>query len=47
MKKILSIDFDIIMAPCIEIYNDMVPSLDWKELEKIPQLKVLTADLIH
>lgn len=47
MKKILSIDFDIIMAPCIEIYNNMVPSLDWRELEKIPQLKVLTADLIH
>lgn len=47
MKKILSIDFDIIMAPCIEIYNNMASSFNWKELEQIPQLKVLTADLIH
>ena len=24
MKNILTIDFDIVMAPCIELYNNMV-----------------------
>jgi hypothetical protein len=31
MKNILSIDFDIIMAPTIELYNNKVPQSDWEE----------------
>lgn len=45
--KILSIDFDIIMAPSIQLYNDMVPMLSWDELLKNPQLILSQADLIH
>lgn len=32
MKNIVTIDFDIIMAPCINLYNDFVPRLSWNEL---------------
>ena len=42
--NIVSIDFDIIMAPSIEFYNNMVgnPTLFNDDL-----VKVFTADLIH
>lgn len=45
MKNIITIDFDIIMAPCIELYNNMVPDKSWEELQEIPQIHTLTADL--
>ena len=32
MKTILSIDFDIVMAPSIEIYNAIVPKYNWEEI---------------
>ena len=31
MKKILTIDFDIIMAPSIELYNNKVHPNCWEE----------------
>ncbi len=39
IPKILSIDFDIIMAPCIKLYNDMCddrenPTVIWQRLEQ-------------
>lgn len=45
MKNIVTIDFDIIMAPCIDLYNNLVPEANWHELRNIPQLNVLTADM--
>ena len=30
---VLSIDFDIIMAPTIEYYNHMTPQRDWEEIQ--------------
>lgn len=48
MKNILSIDFDIIMAPSIELYNNKVPQSDWGEsLLQDPYFQLATADLIH
>ena len=35
--KILTIDFDIIMEPSIQLYNDMVPERPWEDnLLKFP-----------
>lgn len=47
MKTILSIDFDIIMAPSISIYNDKVPSASWDVLQKEPLYNLTYADLNH
>ena len=47
MKNILSIDFDIIMAPTIWLYNGLVPRTSWDELLETPQIQLATADLIH
>lgn len=48
MKNIITIDFDIIMAPCIQLYNNMVPNFNWEQLRKtFPQMQLLNADLIH
>ena len=30
--NVLSIDFDIIMAPSINLYNNMVPQTHWEKL---------------
>lgn len=46
MKNIVTIDFDIIMAPSIELYNDSVKK-GWDYLLQFNQMKLLTADLIH
>ena len=35
LKRILSIDFDIIMAPSIELYNDKVPGLSQEKLIEV------------
>ncbi len=35
MKKILTIDFDIVMAPSIEEYNHLIPSHSWEQILKI------------
>lgn len=44
--NVLSIDFDIIMAPSINLYNNMVPGLKWDELLKnLPNLSTTPADL--
>ena len=45
MKNILTIDFDIIMAPCIELYNNMVPEMDWDIMTDFPQGQLFNADL--
>lgn len=46
--KILSIDFDIIMAPSIELYNERVPGMNWEELTTaFPLLAFCQADLTH
>lgn len=34
MKNIITIDFDIIMAPCIQLYNNIVPNFNWEQLRK-------------
>ena len=48
MKNIITIDFDIIMAPCIGLYNNMVPEWSWEQLKRdFHQLKLLNADLVH
>lgn len=47
MKNILTIDFDIIMAPCIDLYNNLVPFTPWDKLLKNPYIELATADLIH
>lgn len=48
MKNILSIDFDIIMAPTINLYNGKVPAVKWEgELENDKYLQLATADLQH
>lgn len=44
---ILTIDFDIIMAPSIELYNDKVPKISWEELLNDPYYQLLTTDNIH
>lgn len=44
MKTILSIDFDIIMAPSIELYNSYVPQVNWTNLKNLPYLKNLQYD---
>ena len=45
---VLSIDFDIIMAPVIEYYNNMVPQRDWNSIqEENPGLITPKADLKH
>lgn len=44
--NVLSIDFDIIMAPSINLYNNMVPELNWDELlRNLPNLTTTPADL--
>ena len=46
--KVLSIDFDIIMAPDINLYNALVPRTNIEKLiENHPQLVGLRADLNH
>lgn len=47
MKNIVTIDFDIIMAPCIDLYNNLVPNYSWENLLNFEQMRLLTADLIH
>jgi hypothetical protein len=44
--NVLSIDFDIIMAPSINLYNNMVPANHWDDLLKsLPNLTTTPADL--
>ena len=46
--NILSIDFDIIMAPVIEYYNNMVPMKNWDEIcTENPGMLCPKADLFH
>ena len=46
MKNILTIDFDTVLAPCIELYNHMVPSISWENLmTNFSQRKLFHADL--
>lgn len=47
MKQVVTIDFDIIMAPSISWYNNMVPKVQWKDLEKDPLCQFFSADLVH
>ena len=44
MKKVVTIDFDIIMHPSIEVYNDSDMSVD-EYLSKYNFLGVMGADL--
>lgn len=45
---VLSIDFDIIMAPTIEYYNHMTPQRKWKDIqEENPSLIIPKMDLNH
>ena len=47
MNTIVTIDFDIIMAPSINLYNNLVPSISWEKLEEDPYFKLLKIDGIH
>ena len=48
MKNILTIDFDIIMGPSIDLYNDKIPMFNWNELfENNNLFKFLQFDAIH
>lgn len=44
MKKVVTIDFDIIMHPSIEVYNDSDMSVD-EYLNKYNFLGIMGADL--
>ena len=45
---ILSIDFDIIMEPVIQYYNNLVPSTSWEEIQKDnPSFIIPNANLNH
>lgn len=49
MKNIVTIDFDIIMAPCINLYNDWIESQNYtihNVLSNFPFLENMNADLI-
>ena len=43
--KILTIDFDIIMAPSIDYYNHRVPTLSWEDMAKESLTNFFQADL--
>lgn len=47
MNTIVTIDFDIIMAPSIGLYNNLVPMNSWEKLEEDPYFKLLKIDAIH
>ena len=48
MKTILTVDFDIIMAPSIMIYNEYVPGLSFRELkDKCGIYNHCKADMVH
>lgn len=49
MKQLVTIDFDVIMAPSIEWYNRMAPELDWDTLarDRDPFIQNFNADLTH
>ena len=44
MKKIVTIDFDVIMAPSISFYNGLVPQWDWDTLLTYPTAQLFEAD---
>lgn len=46
MRKILSIDFDIIMAPTINLYNDLTQK-GWEFFEQFPQTDSFKIDAVH
>ena len=43
MKNTISIDFDIIMAPDIDKYNDIAANINWHEMEQLG----IKADFTH
>lgn len=47
MQTIVSIDFDIIMAPSINLYNNIVPAISWANLEDDPYFQLLKIDATH
>lgn len=47
MQTILTIDFDIIMGPSIDLYNARVPFTSWTDLATNPHYQILVADNIH
>lgn len=49
MMNILTIDFDIIMAPSIQYYNGLVPQTNWDDLLKNPyyQLSLIDTDIYN
>lgn len=47
MKTIVTIDFDIIMAPSIGLYNNLVPGNSWEQLKNDPYFELLKIDAIH
>lgn len=46
MKRVLSVDVDVIMAPCCNVYNGKIDSGDWKALwkELLPEMGELNYD---
>lgn len=47
MKTTVTIDFDIIMAPSINLYNAMIPNANWDNLLNNPHYQLLQADFDH
>lgn len=47
MKHLVTIDFDIIMAPSIQWYNGFVPKIEWEDIIKDPIAQLFKADLTH
>lgn len=48
MRKIVTVDFDIIMGPSIEVYNHFIPfEKTWDELDLNPQIRLSEGDYFH
>jgi hypothetical protein len=46
--NVVTIDFDLIMAPCIDLYNPSVPRKSWEELlAKSPVAHAMSIDGMH
>lgn len=43
-KQVITIDFDVIMAPSIPFYNPMVPGMNWDEILTYPMAQNFQVD---
>lgn len=46
MKNIITIDFDLIMKPSIQLFNDQAGERDWVEFLQMPEARLFRADMV-